>query len=204
MTSELTVKRTSAEIFQQPDFLESVCRHVANGGDLVTFSEQNGIPFCDLSFWIAMSVDRDRAVAAARQHRHEYIAQSLSHQLYEIASFDASSLFDDNGDVLSPKLWPEAAKRVVSGFEITESKGRTTTKVKYTDRLRAIELLGKYAGMFVEKVHVEGQLSFAEIVVAAVSEYQHRIIERDDGTTTDSDEGLARSLRPCDSHQSEN
>ena len=110
------------------------------------------------------------AVAAglkARSERTQIDADWVLKRLADEATADIADLYDDNGNLLPPKEWPLIWRQgLVSGFdseELFEGRGEERTrvgtlrKVKLSDRIRRIELIGKHVGVqaFREKVSLE-------------------------------------------------
>lgn len=68
-------------------------------------------------------------------------------RLAEEATADAADLIDENGNLKSIHDWPEIwRKGLVSGVDIasTGEEGGTIVKVKLSDRVRRLELIGKH------------------------------------------------------------
>jgi hypothetical protein len=64
--------------------------------------------------------------------------------LTELARADARDLFDEAGRVRNPKTWPPTLAVLVQQYTETP-KGAT---VRFVDRVRILELLGKHLGIF--------------------------------------------------------
>lgn len=95
-------------------------------------------------------------------------ADTILFELLRIARSDLGQAFDDNGNLLPIKEIPEDVRRAISGVETFEEfdghgvervKIGETRKLKFWDKTRALELLGKHLGLYVEKVdHTSGGL----------------------------------------------
>lgn len=91
-------------------------------------------------------------------------AEWVLQQLVMMVQADLTQIMDPQGNFLDPSDWPEDVKAIIAGFEsnhIMDKDGNTggmlISKVKRTDRLRALELLGKHKGIqaFREQVEVD-------------------------------------------------
>ncbi len=80
----------------------------------------------------------------------------------DIAKFDISEVFDENGRIREVSEMSPVARRVVAGIDtltIRTKDGKsfsTTAKIKLPDRLRALELLAKHFSLLTDNVKVSG------------------------------------------------
>lgn len=93
-------------------------------------------------------------------HRHEVTIERLVQEYACCAFLDPIELFNDDGTMKSLNEMSEAARRSLAGIEITEKNAGTrtdpfmvdVTKVKIIDKRAALSDLGKYLGMFIDRV----------------------------------------------------
>ena len=79
-------------------------------------------------------------------------------ELVRLAFSDIGELFDDNGNLISPKHLPEDTRRALTSFDvITSTRGsgenavvEFTHKFKMADKLAALEKIAKILGMYRE------------------------------------------------------
>lgn len=116
----------------------------------------------------AIAKEQARLVTAA-----DIRAEDVILGLKRIAFADIGDLVDKHGDPLPlNKLPPDLAKTIAS-FEVESLGGnRITQKVKLPDRLKALELLGKRLGLFVDKVQHEAGPSLEELVLKSMKAKQ--------------------------------
>lgn len=92
------------------------------------------------------------ALSQAIQQRMERIqikSDQVLNRLCELADLDIGEIFTDSDKVKPIKEWPEHWRRSVTGVEVIEKKqpeGRdqSITRVKFPDRTRCLELIGKH------------------------------------------------------------
>jgi len=108
-----------------------------------------------------------RAAKAERSERTKVDADWLLLRLTEEAEADLSDLYDEAGALLPVKQWPLIWRRgLVAGIEAVEErdeKGNVVgivQKVKLSDRLKRIELIGKHVdvGAFEDRVKHTGSM----------------------------------------------
>ena len=79
-------------------------------------------------------------------------------RLIEIDEMDVADILDDGGDFLPIRKWPKVWRTTLSGLDIAIiNSGDTETilkKIKWPDKVKNLELLGKHIGVgaFTEKV----------------------------------------------------
>ena len=111
-------------------------------------------------------------------------------RLIEIDEMDVADILDDGGDFLPIRSWPKVWRTTLSGLDIANiNSGDTETilkKIKWPDKVRNLELIGKHIGVgaFTEKVdHTssDGSMSPAKPTRAEILEAQKAIDGELDG-----------------------
>lgn len=105
------------------------------------------------------NVEIKAAIAKAQEKRGartEITADRVLQELARIGFSDIRNIFDDNGNLRSPKNWSDATAAAVSSVEVvTRSLGEGDVeyvhKIKVWDKNSALEKIGKHLGMFVDK-----------------------------------------------------
>ena len=106
-------------------------------------------------------VDIQTRIAELRSVRIEEVridANYVLKRLIEIDEMDVADILDDGGDFLPIRSWPKVWRTTLSGLDIAIiNSGDTETilkKIKWPDKVKNLELLGKHIGVgaFTEKV----------------------------------------------------
>ncbi len=114
-----------------------------------------------------------------RAKRVEVDGDQVLAELKLIGHSDIRELFDEFGCVKPILAWPEHIARTVSSIEVFEEyqgKGEDreylgqTKKVKFWDKLRALELMGKHKKLFTDRVEHSGTITLEDIVAGSASE----------------------------------
>lgn len=98
-----------------------------------------------------------------RTERTQIDADYVLNRLVQIDEMDAADILNDDGSIKQIQEWPKVWRQYLSGMEITELfEGRGNDrelvgllkKIKWPDKLKNLELLGKHIGVqaFKEKV----------------------------------------------------
>lgn len=105
----------------------------------------------------AIDLGRDE-IAKRFKVTEERVIQELSY----LAFSDPRDVFDENGRLLNPDEWSSEAAAAISSLEVvTTSAGEGTVehvaKLKRWDKGKALDMLAKHLGLFVEKHEVTGK-----------------------------------------------
>jgi phage terminase small subunit len=112
------------------------------------------------------------AAIAARQQRIEekldITVERTARKLAEIGYGDIRELLDEEGNLLPVHRMSEGACALVAGLEVETNDGPgrvkiVVQKVKLADRIRALELLGRYQKMFTDRIEGGGPNGESEV-----------------------------------------
>lgn len=118
-------------------------------------------------------------LADERSKRTRISADKVLGDLGEISASDIRRLYDDNGALRPPHQWPDdlaMAIKEVETFEVEEWDASTRMKVKigeikkvkFWDKIKTRELIGKHLKLFTEKVEHSGSVSLEQLVGGSI------------------------------------
>jgi phage terminase small subunit len=95
--------------------------------------------------------------------KHDVTVEDVIREIMKIAFLNTQDLFDDKGELIPIHLLPRDTAAAVASMEVTLSKivnGKEGSadeyeylkKIKTNDKLKGLELLGRYLAMFTDKV----------------------------------------------------
>lgn len=102
----------------------------------------------------------------AREQRTQVDADYVLRRMVEIDQMDVLDIMTDEMSLKPVSQWPRVWRQYLSGFDLAdmfEGAGDDREmvgimkKIKWPDKVRNLELLGKHLGMFKEKVEVTGK-----------------------------------------------
>lgn len=95
----------------------------------------------------------------ARNQRTQVDADYVLNRLTEIDQMDLAVIHDDDGKLLPIKQWPLIWRQMVKEVDMK------TGKVKFHDKLRALELIGKHVTVnaFRENVNLSGSINLTSM-----------------------------------------
>lgn len=113
----------------------------------------------------AIIKERIDALMQKREKRTEITADKILYELYRLATADVTQAFDEMGQLKPLKEIPEDLRRSISGLEVNEifsgqGEDKVATglakKVRFWDKPKALELLGKHLKLFAERFEHSG------------------------------------------------
>lgn len=130
------------------------------GGSPLDFCDARKLRYSDVITWIYADPDRTRQYQIALDARAEWLVQRVIVELQRLTLVDIREAFNPDGSVrpiaeLSPELGA-----CISSISIGDDGVRRIRFRSMSDKLRAIELLGKNLSMFIDRhdFHVHGQV----------------------------------------------
>ena len=111
-----------------------------------------------------------KAIEEAQNKRAEQTqidAAYVLKRLIEIDQMDVLDIMDDNGNVKPIKDWPKTWRQYISNIETIslEDEAGWLKKIKWPDKVKNLELLGKHVsvGAFKDKVEHSGKLEIQSL-----------------------------------------
>ncbi|MDP9511383.1 terminase small subunit [Pseudomonas protegens] len=119
-----------------------------------------------------------KAAMEARNKRTQVDADYVLHRLTEIDQMDVLDILDDDMSVKPLSQWPKVWRQYLAGFDLAEmfegqGKDRSMVgilkKLKWPDKVRNLELLGKHVNVnaFRDQVAVDVSLTLSERMAKA-------------------------------------
>lgn len=145
---EKTRAQCIAEMHDNPDDrINQICRHIANGGDMITLAETWGVSYADM-YAFGYSAPHKQKLMDAYNARDEWFKQAILRELRRISLVDLSEIYDENNALKPIAEWPKDVIACVAGVDTLEVKEQGQVigqmrKVKLFDKIKALEMLGR-------------------------------------------------------------
>jgi len=98
---------------------------------------------------------------AERNERTQVNADYVLRRLVEIDEMDVLDILNSNGELKPIKDWPKVWRTTLSGMDVTEMAGDAAgllKKIKWPDKVKNLELLGKHVTVQAFKDNVKNEL----------------------------------------------
>ena len=159
--TDLPKTTTSIEILKNdPQSMEVLFDHVANGGSLIELSKMWGMPYSKLMRHIRSKEDLKAKLAQAMSDREEWARESVLDEVKKMSLYDVKDAVNPDGTIKKLQELPSSLTAAIK--EINADGG-----LKFQDKLKAIDLFGKQMGLFVDKVQVDGKITLEQYILAA-------------------------------------
>src|SRR5262245_44759412 len=106
---------------------------------------------------------------------------SVLQELAYIAFGDATTIFDDAGELLPVSEWPVATRHAIASIEVVLKNAAAgddvidrVLKVRFFDKAKTLELLARYLGMLVERKEIGRPGEFSSLSDAELASRIHR------------------------------
>ena len=91
--------------------------------------------------------------------RREITAERVLDEMAKLAFFDPRRIFDANGNLLPPGQMGDEEAAAIAGLDLRQMQdGSEMKKIKLADKLKSLEMLGRYLRLFTERVEHSGTL----------------------------------------------
>ena len=149
-----------AGLVNDPAFFQNICDFIVGGGTLVEYCDLHDISYPACLRWLRTSVERRDLYERAQRDRDEWQTDKLLKELRDISSFDLGLIMNDDGTQKKFHEWPPVIQRAVKEIK----HGEFGIEIKFFDKLKSIEMLGKQSGMFKEKIEHSGKVTLETLV----------------------------------------
>lgn len=110
-----------------------------------------------------------QAAMDVRAKKLELSAERVLQEVMRVAFVDPADFFDEvTGEMKNMHEIPEDARRAIAAMEFEKNKYGSKKTVKTSDKLKALELLGRHLKLFKEELHVT--ITFEQMVLASMEE----------------------------------
>lgn len=127
----------------------------------------------------AKITEKIQGLMKKRLERIDFDADTVLQELLKIALVDIGEAFDETGKLLPIKLMPKHLRQSIASVETFEEfQGRgeereyigDTKRVKFWDKTRALELLGKNLKLFTDLKELSGRVTLEDLVAGPAEE----------------------------------
>lgn len=171
------------KLFEDPDSINVVCGHMANGGDLPMLAKIWGIRYSDLTNWLRSDPERNKRYEASLHDADQWRIAIITRELQRFGLSDIRELFNDQGAVRPTSEWSDELTSAISSMEVNElweGTGRDRRiigeikKIKLVDKIKPLELLGKQMRMFLDRVEHSGKLSIEDLIGGSMTDEEKK------------------------------
>lgn len=130
------------------------------GGSPIDFCDARNLRYSDLINWIYADSARSQKYQLALDARSEWLIQQILVELQRLALVDIREAFNPDGSLRPIAEMSPALAACISSIQIDDEGIKRVRFRSMSDKLRAVELLGKNLSMFIDRhdFNVHGQV----------------------------------------------
>jgi len=164
MTDKLAPReRLDLMVSTHPDLMGELFGMVADGGTMVDWCRGRGLKYSVVAMWVESDPGRREMYEKALAHREEWTRQVVLSQLRDMSTFDPRGIYHDDGETLRDlSELPEDLARCIQSMERVGGEWR----LKFVDKMKAMEMLGRTLGVFKDKVEHSGGVSLEQLITS--------------------------------------
>jgi hypothetical protein len=181
------------KVLDDPETFERLLIAQANGGgadgapSVLELCAQWKVRFSDVRAWLEQDERRKAAFERAKREQTTWLFNRVLDEVQKIATVDLRQAFDEKGRLKHIHDIPTEVARCISSIETVEyfeGHGRdrehvgVIRKIRFNDKLKALELAGKQAAMFKDHVEHSGGITLEELIEEADGQDRPAVIDR--------------------------
>jgi len=147
------------------EFMEQVCMSISHGGSLIELCKAWRVKFGRMLNWIRLDDDRSIRYNDALNSRNDWAKERILIELKRIGTSQINSIYDDDGEILPIKEWPDEVSSIVKSVEFDEGEIK---KIAFWNKEKCLELLGKTIQMFIDRVEHTGKVTLEDVIADSI------------------------------------
>lgn len=157
-------------ILSDPENFQALCDHIAEGSTLTEIAKDWGVHYARLYSWIHDAdhperlIDYSKALECRAASGHDRVVKGVA----DIMGVDIRRAYGKDGQLLQAHQMPDDVAAALQSMDITTDKdGNINRKIRVSDRIQALTLMGRHLKMFTDKSEVS-VLSLEDAVRASM------------------------------------
>ena len=124
-----------------------------------------------------LEIELEKRIASLNK-KAQMKAEDVIQRLSDEANADLADLFDDNNSLKPINKWPKVFRTgLVTTVDVDQIKvhgveAGITVKIRQSERIKRLELLGRHYGLFTGKLHTTGIVTLEHVFPAIVTEHE--------------------------------
>lgn len=153
------------------EIVDDLCVFVGSGGSPIRWCELKRLDYG--SFMNSMKADRQFALryAEAEASSRAWEREAVLDLIKEIMLFNPAEAFDEHGNILPMHKMPTHVAKMIKKSKTIRSKSGDdwdeVDSLEYFDKQKAIDQLGKFLQMFIDRTEVTHKLTLEETIAKA-------------------------------------
>ena len=143
--------------------LEVMLDHISNGGSLTELCVMWGLRYSDVVKALRSKPELKAKYDQALKDRDEWARERILSEVKRLGTYTIKDAFNSDGSTKRPHELPDD---LAAAIKEVNSDG----DIKFQDKLKALDLMGKQLGLFVDKKEISGTLTLEQLIASAKKE----------------------------------
>lgn len=143
-----------------PNNIEVIIDHVANGGSVIDLCKLWQMKYSDIMRKIRAIPETKAAYEQALLDRDEWAKERLMSEVRSLSTYSIKDALNPDGTFKPLHELPDELAAAIKEIDIDGV-------LKFSDKLKAIDLFGKQLGVFIEKKEISGKVTLEQLIMEA-------------------------------------
>lgn len=145
---------------RDPQNITAIIDHVANGGSVLDLCKMWAVRYSDVMKFIRSNIDYNKQYEQALKDREEWAKERVMAEIRSLSTYSIKDAINPDGTF---KRLAELPEELAASIKEVDSDG----SVKFSDKLKALDMYGKQLGIFTDKKEITGKVTLEQLILAA-------------------------------------
>lgn len=137
--------------------------HISNGGSLLDISKLWGLSYIKLKRMIYADESLTIQLKDAEVERDTYLKERIIQETSRMSTYNLKDIYNPDGTIKNVTEMPDS---LTASIKEVDSDG----SLKFHDKSKSLELLGKRLGLFVDRKEISGTITLEQAINRAIEE----------------------------------
>lgn len=142
--------------------IDLIIDHVANGGTIIDLCKMWAIKYSDVMRVIRANELYKKSYDQALLDRDEWAKERILSEVKALSTYTIKDALNADGTFKALKDMPDHLAAAIKEVDLDGN-------LKFSDKLKALDLLGKQLGIFIEKKEISGRVTLEQLIMEAHS-----------------------------------
>ena len=142
--------------------IDLIIDHVANGGTIIDLCKMWAIKYSDVMRVIRANESYKKSYDQALLDRDEWAKERILSEVKALSTYTIKDALNADGTFKALKDMPDHLAAAIKEVDLDGN-------LKFSDKLKALDLLGKQLGIFIEKKEISGRVTLEQLILEAHS-----------------------------------
>ena len=143
-----------------PTNIDTIIDHVSNGGSIVDLCKLWQLKYSDVMSKIRANADYKTRYDQALIDRDEWAKERILSEIRSLSTYSIKDALNPDGTFKPLNEMPDSLAAAIKEID-------TDGVLKFSDKLKALDLFGKQLGIFIEKKEITGKVTLEQLIMAA-------------------------------------